>query len=147
MPKISSNWKLTFSPASSPKVLLDYGDKIEGELRFPLSKGMEVVDLVDSEAPFLRDNGNNTYQIQFEVYTDEALDKTARQRVMESLIAVGAYGRAPLRIQVSGITDRYWQFANSFVREHNPGRWLDAPVARLVKGYTITATGLTQVGP
>lgn len=147
MPKTPSNWRFTYDPAGVPRVLVAFGDKIEGEPRFPLTKGMELVNLVDSLAPFLRPSGNNSVSIQFEVYTDESLDATARQRVMESLIAVGPLGRKPLRIEVYGITDRYWQFSHSVITEHNPGRWLESAKARLVKGYTITATGLAQVGP
>jgi len=142
-----SNWKLTFDPAGTPLVLLDYGAKIAGELRFPLRRGLEVVDLVGASEPFLRATGNSVVSLQFEVFKDETLDKTARQSVMESLIAVNMRTRKPLKIQVYGITDRYWQFANAYVNEHNPGRYLEAPTARLVKGYTITCTGLAQVGP
>lgn len=144
---ILSNWKLTYDPAGTPLVLLDVGWKVAGELRFPLKRGLEVVDLAEAAAPFLRPAGNSVVTIQFEVFKDESLDKTARQAVMESLIAVNALGKKPLRIEISGITDRYWQFSNAYLHEHNPARYLEAPVARRVLGYTITATGLTQVGP
>lgn len=147
MSKISSNWKLTFDPAGVPLVLLDYGDWIEGELRFPLRRGLEVVNLADSANPFLRPTGNAVITIAFDRYRDETLDTTARRAVMESLVAILPLARKPMFVEVSGIVDRYWRFESCFITEHNPGRWLDAPVARRIQSYSLTCTGFTQVGP
>lgn len=146
MPRISSNWKLTFDPAGTPLVLLAYGDLIEGEPRFPLAKALEVIPLAETD-PLLRDAQSKVHTIQFEVYASAVSDKAARQAIMESLVAAGSLTRKPLRLEINGITDRYWQYANAFIEAHNPGMYVEPNVARLVKGWTIKATGLAQVGP
>lgn len=147
MAKVTSNWKITFDPAGSARVLLDFGDKIEGEPVWSLKKGVQTTPLDDAVAPFLRAAGNAVVTFTIKVFTDEALDATARQRIMESLISISALVKKPLRIQVDTITDRYWQFANCCISDHTPSREIESAKARLYKTYSITATGLVQVGP
>jgi hypothetical protein len=144
--RISSNWKLTYDPAGTPLVLLTYGDLIQGEPRFPLAKALEVIPLAETD-PLLRDGKSKVHTIQFEVYASAASDKLARQAIMESLVTAGALTRKPLKLEISGITDRYWLYSAAFVEQHNPGMFVEPSVARLVKGWTIKATGLAQVGP
>lgn len=142
---ILSNWKLTFDPAGTPLVLLAYGDAIEGELRFPLKRGLEVVPLADAPAPFLRATGNSVVTIEFDVFPYLATDALARAAVMQSLITADALAKKPLKVEVSGVTDKYWLFSTSYLSDHNPGRRLQSARARLVKSYTLTCTGLSEV--
>lgn len=128
-------------------VLLDFGAEIAGEPRWPLRKGLEVITLPDAEDPFLRPAGNNVHTLQLDVFADESLDTIARQSVMESLIAAADLGRAALVVEISGITDRYWSFAAAAVTDHTPARVLEFPTPRLVRTWSLTCTGLTQVGP
>lgn len=144
---LTSNWKLTFDPAGTPLVLLAIGDEMAEEIRWPLKKGMDLVELVDSANPFMRPTGNNSFVIQLSIFQDEADDATARRKIMESLIAVAALGKKPLKIEAAGVTDRYWQAAAACITEHEPSLLMDFPGARATKAYTITATTLTQVGP
>ena len=85
---VYSNWKLTFDPAGTPLVILDYGADIDSELRLPLAKGVEAVDLPGSGVPFLRVLGNNRYAIKFRVFTPTSVDTTARAAMMDSLFLV-----------------------------------------------------------
>lgn len=141
-----SEWRITFSPASSPRVLVAYDDEIDAEPNWPLRRGLEVVPLADAAMPFLRVTGNDVVTFGCTVYQDEALDATARRKIMESLISVGSYGKRPLKIEVRGIVDRYWQFAESYVTDHDPMRSTDG-LGRIAKRYSIVAAGLSQVGP
>lgn len=144
---LTSNWKLTFDPAGTPLVLLAIGDEMAAEIRWPLKKGMELIDLVDSSNPFLRAKGNNAFSIQLEIYADESDDATARRKIMESLIAVAALVKKPLKIEAAGVTDRYWQAAAAVITDHEPSIVIDFPGARATKIFSITFTTLTQVGP
>ncbi len=144
---LTSNWKITFGPGTTNRVLVDYADEIDAEPSWPLRRGLSVVNLIDADSPFLQATGNNVVVFSMRVYTDEALDATARQRVMESLISVVGYPKRPLKIEIAGITDRYWQFANSFISEHTPRRYMEAGTARVERAWSVTATGLVQVGP
>ena len=143
--KVTSNWEFTFDPLGVPRVILAFGDKVDGEPQWSMKKGLQVTPLDEAVAPFLRAAGGAVVNFTIKVYTDESLDATARQRVMESLLAVGPLVKKPLRIKVLGISPRYWQFANSFITEHTPSREVDSTKARLCKSYSITATGLVQV--
>lgn len=147
MPLLSSNWKLTFDPASAALVLLDYGQLIADEPRWSVAKGLEQVALPGGSAPFLRPSGNAVFQVSFEAYKDETLDRVARVRVLESLMEVAALDRKPLRVQIFEQTDRYYQFSAAYITQHDPGRFMESAKARAFKGWTIVATGLSQVGP
>lgn len=147
MAKISSNWRLRFDPAGADVVLLAYGDMVEGELKFPWARPLETVPLVDAAAPFLRLSKNSKLVLSFAVYKAHASDAAARQAVMESLLAIDALVKKPLRIEISGISDRYWQFANAAVSEHEPAMDVNPARPRTVRSYNITVTGMTQVGP
>lgn len=143
-----SRCKITFDPDATARVLVDHGDEIPQENKPVLRKGVEVVAIVDALAPFLRSSGNHVYSFRIDVFQDETTDALAWQRVFESLIAVQGLDRKPLRVEVLGITDRYWQFASSMITDHAPERVTDHGVAaRYVRSYSVTATGLSQVGP
>ena len=145
--KIESNWRITFDPGGTPLVLLAYGDEIEGEPRYPLGRGLEVVALLDAAAPFLRPTGNSSVTLTLDIYKPAASDAAARAEVLDSLIAIDLLGRKPLKLEVLGITDRYWQFANCFIATFDPGRSPEGMPNTAVKTYTLTCTGFSRVGP
>ena len=144
---IASLWKLTYDPAGTPRVLLAYTDFTDGELQWSLENGLDVVPLVDSATPFLRITRNAVVTLSLSIYRDETLDIDARKQVMESLIAIPLLTKKPLRVEISGVVDRYWQFANAAITSHTPSRYMDPVSPNWLAGYSITATGLTQVGP
>lgn len=156
--KIESLWKFTFDPAGAKRVLLNYrsnigqynetrGDFIEGEIRWPLQRDLEVIPLVDAAAPFLRLSGNAQVTISYNVYSApaDALDVTARCNVLDSLIAITATGKKPLNIQISGYTAHYWQFAACVIADHDPWRDMESATARIVKSYQLICTGLSKI--
>ena len=145
--RIASNWKITFDPAGTPLVLLAVGDEIDSELRCPIKRGLDTVALVDSPIPFLRPTGNSQFAIKLNIYTYTSLDTSARAAMFDSLIAIDALGRKPLRIEISGIPTYYYQFANAYVTDHDPGRDPDGVPAGVVKSYAIVATGLSKITP
>lgn len=142
-----SQWKLTFDPSGSPKVLLNYNQKLASDLKFPQRNGLDVVPSPDSAWPLLLATGNSSVIIAVELYADEATDKEARAAILDSLIATAAYGVKPLKIQVQGYTDRFWTFASCGIAEYDTSRVVTAPTARNVKGYKLTCAGLSYTGP
>ena len=146
MSKVRSNWRFTFDPAGTARVLVAYNDLIDSEPVWSLRKSLAVTQLDEAAAPFLRAGGNAVVSFSLKVYTDETLDSLARRELLESLIAVAPLVKKPLRVEVLGISPTYWEFANSYITEHTPAREMDAGTARLVKTYSITATGLVRVG-
>jgi hypothetical protein len=145
--KIESNWRITFDPSGSARVLLEYGDMVDSELAWSLKKTLQVTQLDEASEPFLRHAGNAVVNLAFRVYTDEPVDATGRRNILESLMAVTALVKKPLRVSVRGITEvtgTYWQFSNSYITEHSPLR--DVESDGIVRSYSITATGLVRVG-
>lgn len=143
MPRVSSNWKFTFDPfGSSPVVLLAIGQDTEGEVRFPMRRSFEVVDLAEGSAPFLRLNGNTVTEIELEVYGTESTDKDARQAMLDALLEVQDFEKKPLKIEISGISDRSWIFDDAVLHQLEPFRHLESARPRLAKRYSITASGL-----
>jgi hypothetical protein len=146
MPTIS-NWKLTFDPGGTPRVLLNYGDKLGDEFKFPFGRKVEEIDIADAAEPMLRMMGRGARRIEFTVWADEVSDRIARVRMMESMLGIDGLEKKPLRIQIDGQTDRYWQFANAAVVSHVPERILKSAAARWSQSYVIVATHFSQVGP
>lgn len=145
--KIESNWKLTFDPNGAALVLLQYRDLVDTELAWSLKKPLQVTQLDEASAPFLRHAGNAVVNLSFRVFTDQAVDMTARRNILDSLIEVTATTKKPLRVSVLGITEvtgTYWEFAHSYITEHSPLR--DPESDGLTRSYSITATGLVRVG-
>lgn len=143
MPKTISRWKLTFDPGGAAVVLVDFGQKLDDDLRFPLRKGVEEVRLVRAAAPLLRNTGNHAVGIRIGVYQDESTDKAARAAVLTSLIAAAGYGVKPLRVEIDDHAAGYWQFASCAVTEHEPARHIEAPAARWLRVYQLTCAGLS----
>ena len=140
---IVSNWKFTYDPLGTPLVLLDYGALLADEIVWSIQRGMEVVQLVDSAAPFLRASGNSVVSISFKVSQEESADSTARTKMLDSIIAVDALIKKPLKVQAYGvIATTYWTFANAYITGHEATPDRDAAASALYKSYTITATGL-----
>jgi hypothetical protein len=148
--KTSSLWKLTFDPTGTPLVLLDYGDWMEGELVFPLQRGVEIVPLIDAVAPFIRSTGNAVVTINVRkirsvaAYDAIAADNAAREAVLDDLIAVAAATKKILQIQLYNFTDHYWRFANCVISGMETGRLIESPLARVHQSFTLTCTGLAK---
>jgi len=144
MARVSSNWKLTFDPfGASPVVLLNFGDYTEDELTFPFRRRLEVIDITEGAAPFLRLSGNAACSIEFQRYHAESTDSAARSAMLGAIIETEAIGKKPLKVEVSGITDRFWLFSEAVVSNLEPSRWLETALPRVSRRYGITATGLS----
>lgn len=136
-----SNWKLTFDPQGVALVILDFGDILTDELKFPLKRGLDVVNIGESDEPFLRPTGNAATVINFDVLTAEATDGLARQRMLNHMLLVDSLPRKPLRVEVYGINNCYWEYKNCYIQNVEPQRHLDSAFARLVNSYSLTCTG------
>lgn len=139
---LSSNYTLTYDPAGTPVVLVTVGDRLEAELEFSLEKSVEIVQLIDAAAPFIRVAKNAVVSFQVRKYTAAATDADARTAVLNALITAQTATKKPLKIQVSGTTG-YWQFAHATIKSTTPARFLESPKARWVQTWDIVATGLT----
>jgi len=163
--KTESLWRLTFDPAGTPQIFCNYrrvvsgvnvrGDWVEGELRIPLQRGVEVVDLVDSLAPFLRLLGNDKYVFTLDVWEDKTAnlvvgsntygpDIAARVAMMDFLIAMSATGRKPLNVEITGYVDHYWQFASCVISAAETARVLETSKFRILRSYSMICTGLSK---
>ena len=105
---IQSLSTLTFDPAGTPLVVLTAGDMLDDELRFSVAKGLEVVDLENSDSPFLRPRKNAVWRIGFERRIIAASDIAARAALLDWQITLGTYGKKALR----GTLASYMRCAN-----------------------------------
>jgi len=142
---IYSNWKITLDPGGTPLVLVNYLDRLESEIDLSAQRPVSVIPLVNAAAPLLQDGKNVSVTLAFARYDDSDTDANARKALMQSILTALAAESKILKIEVSGITDRYWQFASALVTAFRPVRYRDAPVARRLTSYQIVATGLTEV--
>lgn len=138
-----SLWTLTLDPSGTPLVILTAGDALDDELRFGVQKGLEVVDLENSDAPFLRPRKNAVYQIGFERRIIAASDIAARAALLDWQITLGTYAKKALKCQYTGEND-YWTFANAFITRAATWRKIEDPNPAYILSVEITAAGLTK---
>lgn len=146
---LTSNWKLTLDPSGTPLVLLAIGDLLAEEIRFPMAMGLEVVNLPGSATPFLRQTGNVLVTMEFERFATpsnpvQQYDKYARRDTLDTLLTFQALTKKPLRLEVSGLSDRYWQFSNAAVTYVDPARHLVSQKPRISQKIRITAAGFSR---
>lgn len=141
---IASTWKITLSPASSPLVLLDFGDRVDDEIDWGLSKIVEVVPLTRSASPLLQNLDNRSYQISFEVQRTHSTDAALAAAVLDDLIAWGARDVAELKIERAGITSHYWKMTQAALTAMNGKSRTVGNFLRTTK-VSITAAGLVKI--
>lgn len=141
---IASPWKITLSPASSPLVVLDYGERLEDELDYGLSKMVEVIPLTRSAAPLLQNLDNRSYQISFEIQRKQTTDALNAAAVLDELIAWGARDVAELKIERSGITTHYWKMTQAAITTMN-GKGRTVGNFLRTTQVSITAAGLVKI--
>ncbi len=147
MSGIISNWKLTLDPASTAVVLVNIGDKLVDEIEWGMSREVLVEPLVRSDTPFLDDGGNASVSIGYARYDDSDTDALSRQALLAAMLTAFATDPKILKIEVSGVTDRYWQFSAALVTSYKPGRYLNSSRSRRITSCNLLAAGMTQVGP
>lgn len=141
--KLSSNWRIVHDPSGSPLVLLGRGQWMEGELQFPLRRGLDIVPLVEAAAPLLRPTGNAAVELRLTTYQDYATDTAARVGMMESLRTLAAVPRAVLKVEVSGYAF-FWEFRAAAISEVKLVRQVMSAKARVQQQTAVTAVGLTS---
>lgn len=145
MDGVISNWKLTLDPDGTPVVLLAFGDKLAGEPEFGKSESALVEDLVRSDTPFLDTARNKVLAISYTRLLDSTTDALSRRAMMEELLAASPEDPKPLKLEISGVADRFWLFSGCVLTELRPGRYLTSSRARRITSYNITAVGMSEV--
>jgi uncharacterized protein (DUF952 family) len=141
----ASEWKLTLDPAGTPIVLLAVDDLITREIRWAAQREHGVIPLVRGAAPFLFEGLNVAINASFTKVVQTANSHAAgREELMVSLVAFSSRIKKPLKIEASGVTNKYWQAAQCLVTAHEPelhpegtGQWLAS--------YSLVLSGLSQV--
>jgi hypothetical protein len=101
---------------------------------------------VRSAAPHREDEQNVSATITFDRYDDSDTDANVRKALLQSLLTSLTLDKKPLKIEVQGITDRYWTFAEALVSSYRPGRYVGSGKPRRLTGYQILAIGLSETG-
>lgn len=140
---IISNWKLTLGS----EVILDIGQEMADELKFPQRNGLEVVPTPDSAWPLLLDTRNSAVTLKVQAYVTPADDKTARAAVLDSLVTRAAETISTLKMEVAGYTDRYWTAAQCRATEFEPEVVVTARGPRVLRTFSLTCAGLSRTGP
>lgn len=143
MPEIASNWRIVHHTTT----LVEYGDLLADELPFDLSTGTEVVPSPDSAYPLLLATGNNTYNFTLSVFRDYPSDRDAAADLFGDLLRVSSSFVSFMTLQRRDWTDRWWRFETARITRATPKIQIQPDTARLRLDYTITAAGLTYVGP
>lgn len=111
---LTSNWKLTYDPDGTPKVILAFDQEFLREPRYQLRRGLEVIPIPDA-VPFLRPTLADVYDYSVLMVFSASTDAVARKNMMEELLDSAGRTRKPVRLDIAGQTDRYYQWASVFI--------------------------------
>lgn len=127
-----------------PVVLLAAGERLDDEIEWGGAKVAEVVPLVASANPFLRENGNASYQISFRVQRNRTTDAVSRASILDDLIEWGTMTAAVLKVEAAGVPTEYWEFSKCSVTARNTrGRTVGLGLRTVA--VNILAVGLSRV--
>lgn len=145
-----SRWRLTHDPNGTPFVILEFDDWIDDELTPQVISRFEVTPVFDGAAPFIRDEKNLSYTMNFTALEKVNTEAGARRTVMNRLITIGGLTKKPMRVQISGdggwISGVYWQFQVAAIRVGAPKRVYLSQSFWVATKYEIIATSLVRVG-
>ena len=146
---IASRWKLTHDPTGTPRVLLDNGEAMEGELPWQLEHAFEAVPLVDATWQLLLDGKSSLISLDFTVRRIAATDVDARAAVLDALVVEAAATLKPLKIQLYAtaglVTGYHYLIAQCGVKTHAPSRAEEGGKAYYLQRYSLLGSGITKV--
>lgn len=104
MPDASSNWKITLDPDGEALVLVDYGQRINGEFTFGWKQVVDEGRRQSAEAMQHFPRGNVSGPLSFGVFKDHADDATAREWMALLFIALSDFISASttLKVEIQG---------------------------------------------
>lgn len=144
---ITSNWKLTIRPASSPIVLVNYDDELLEEPEFSQVIGMNVVR-IPYGSPRFELTSADYYEFTIAKVFYAATDAAARQAMMEAHTDTYAtLGEQPVRLQVRDLTDRRYDWAGAVFSRPRTRRLLDYSTegrAAWVLSHSVTARSFAK---
>ena len=141
---IKSSWKLTFDPSGTPAVLLAIGDLIASQIEWASRRGSEVITLVDSPVPFLRDGKNTSLQIGFDKLVIGSVRSDILKGVIRGAMEHSAFGKKQLKIEAEGIVEAYWLASAALIPEVVP-RLQVAGRTGVFTRYQILLSGISEV--
>jgi hypothetical protein len=140
MAKIISDWRLSLGSL----ILVDYGDVLAEEITWTVKKSLQITQLDESTAPFLRAAGNSIFTTNVTVFRNRASDILARNFELQTL-----YDHAPtatdiLFVGIAGIAS--WKFTKAMVTDVSTAIDTDSlRTSRIKTTLAITATGLNYI--
>jgi hypothetical protein len=143
---ILSNWKLTYDPAGTPLVLLDYGAELADEPDFSLRRGLEVVS-IPYGVPFLRPTKHDVYDVAIAIMHSSASDAEARRDMLNQLSdRYSLTSRVPMRLEARDMATVYHQWSAAFIHSASVKRLVTQgiPSGWLLR-YSFTAVGFTKM--
>lgn len=142
---IYSFWKITHDPTGTPRDILNFLDPIEEELKLVPVQGVEVIELVDVDAAFLRRTPGSSYTLTFTRERTFATDLAARREMLDRVTQhLPNLTLKPIRLEIMDDATRYYQFANAFVTITETRRKVESAKPRILETVSITGTGLTR---
>jgi hypothetical protein len=139
--KIESNWRILFDPFQLRRTLLDFSDMLDSELAWSLKKSLQVTQLDEARAPFLRHAGNAVVNLNFKVYQARQINDNVRAECLDGLIDVASFRKAPLQIQVRGRIPNRWLFQHAYITEIVEMQ--DPDETGIIRSFSIAATDLS----
>lgn len=118
--------------------ILTYGDLLAEEPVWTLRSTLQVVQLDQSQAPFLRNGGNNVMSTSFKLYVRSTTDGLARATTFNRLTELANQGVKPLYIVTAAGS---WKCASAMITDVTTTMEVDSPTKSYCSvSYSLTAT-------
>ena len=104
---IKSVWRMTWDPAGTPLVMLDYGDRMLAEPLFGQVHSSELVSFARADNPVGFHHGNVAHNLTFSRVVEHASIAAARASMLSHFWETGDLRVAQLRIEIldGSVTD------------------------------------------
>lgn len=136
---VSSNWKITYDPTGTPRILVNYGGRISDELEIPWSQSVQDSPRLRAASMNYFGRGNVANGLRFGVFNDHADDATARAWMLALVAGLPTLETKTLKIEING--GAKYLMSQAVIRAVTPRMVINAPVARTLTQYEITGGG------
>jgi len=98
----TSNWKITYDPSGTPRVLVNYGDEILDEIQMAWNQVVDPAAYTGAAGMDYFGRGRVSMPMSFSVVKTHADDKAMRGWIADLLSGLSAFEKKPLKIEVQG---------------------------------------------
>lgn len=136
---VVSNLKITYDPGGTPRLIVNYGDKIAEEIELPWNQQVQDSPRTRANSMDYFGRGNVANGLRFSVYNDHADNATARAWMFALVAGLPTLEKKTLKVEIQG--GAAYLMSAAVLRSVVPRFVTNAPGPRTMTSYDIAGGG------